>query len=256
MQRNVDINEISDGKKYTINDMAKIGCNDCSGCSKCCENMKGLITLDPYDIYRILDGLNQLIVCESPLVSNSVKAFLEGKKQVTFVDIYGEFIELSVDRFIIIPTLKMNDKTGKCAFLNENDRCSIHDYRSGICRLFPMGRLYEDGGFYYFLQKDECPYPSKTKVKLKKWLDTKDIVKYEKFVSDWHYFIADIQKYVGDILANESQNNNAENNPSESTDEINQINSALLQIFYKTPYETDFYDEVYLRLEKVRNLLR
>ena len=64
MQRNVDINEISDGKKYTINDMAKIGCNDCSGCSKCCENMKGLITLDPYDIYRILDGLNQLIVCE------------------------------------------------------------------------------------------------------------------------------------------------------------------------------------------------
>ena len=32
-------------------------------------------------------------------------------------------------------------------FLNEQGRCSIHDSRPGFCRLFPLGRFYENGGF-------------------------------------------------------------------------------------------------------------
>ena len=34
MKRYVDMNEISDGKRYTGNDMAKLGCNECEGCSE------------------------------------------------------------------------------------------------------------------------------------------------------------------------------------------------------------------------------
>ena len=33
MERNVDMAQISDGKKYTSNDLAKLGCGDCAGCS-------------------------------------------------------------------------------------------------------------------------------------------------------------------------------------------------------------------------------
>lgn len=217
MQRNIDINEISDGKKYSSSDMVRIGCNDCKGCSKCCENMGGLITLDPYDIFRMLNAL-------------------DGE---SFESMLNKHIELSVDRGVLIPTLKMDADTGKCTFLSKEGRCTIHDSRSGICRLFPLGRLYENGSYYYFLQKDECDYKDKTKVKIKNWLDTKEFSKYEKYVSDWHYFISDIQEYL--------------NNASE--DEISQVNSAILKIFYVNRYNNVFYEEFYERLEKVRQLL-
>ena len=31
MKRNIDMNEISDGKLYELNDMVKADCNDCKG---------------------------------------------------------------------------------------------------------------------------------------------------------------------------------------------------------------------------------
>ena len=57
MERNVDMTEISDGKRYTSNDLAKLGCGDCAGCSKCCHGMGESITLDPYDIYNLTINL-------------------------------------------------------------------------------------------------------------------------------------------------------------------------------------------------------
>ncbi|MDO4188122.1 MAG: YkgJ family cysteine cluster protein [Lachnospiraceae bacterium] len=217
MERNIDINEISDGKKYTSSDIVKIGCNECYGCSKCCREMDGLITLDPYDIHRMISGLN-------------------GEN---FDSLVNRHIELSVDRGIIIPTLMMDADTKACTFLNEEGRCKIHDYRSGICRLFPLGRAYENESFYYFLQKDECPHPSKTKVKIKNWLGTKELTKYEKFVCDWHYFLMDLMEYV----------------KSASDEESNQINSAILQIFYRTSYDEEFYNDFYTRINKVKSLI-
>ena len=57
MKRNIDINEISDGKLYWPNDMVKADCGDCKGCSDCCKGMGESIILDPYDIYRLTTGL-------------------------------------------------------------------------------------------------------------------------------------------------------------------------------------------------------
>lgn len=218
MERFTDINEISDGKKYNINDMVKIECHNCEGCFSCCINMNGLITLDPYDIYRMTNSNNG------------------DNNNFTFeMLISSEKIELTVDRGIIIPTLKMDKSTSKCSFLNKNGRCSIHSIRPGICRLFPMGRLYENGSFYYFLQKNECKYENKTKVKLKKWLDTPEINRYEKFINDWHYFIKNLQEKV------------------KGADDITRknINMLLLQIFYIEKYnEKNFYEEFNERMEK------
>lgn len=216
MEREINLEEISDGKKYRSTDMAKIGCNDCNGCSSCCEDMGELITLDPYDIYRISTY----------------------SKNLDFESMLNKNIELIVNASVLLPALKMDDSNNKCTFLNESGRCSIHNYRPGICRLFPLGRLYEDGSFTYFFQKYECNYENKTKVKIKKWLDTPELSKYEKYISDWHYFIKKIQEYL----------------TNSTPEETKQINMMLLKIFYTTPYENNFYDDFYARLAKVNSV--
>ena len=44
---NKNLEEISDGKRYGLNDMVRAACNDCAGCSSCCEDMGESIILDP-----------------------------------------------------------------------------------------------------------------------------------------------------------------------------------------------------------------
>ena len=58
MIREVDLQEISDGKLYTANDLVKAGCNDCAGCSACCRGMGNSIVLDPLDMHRLSQGLS------------------------------------------------------------------------------------------------------------------------------------------------------------------------------------------------------
>ena len=57
MERNVSLEEISDGKRYEGNDLVKADCGDCEGCSACCQGMGSSILLDPYDIKRMEEGL-------------------------------------------------------------------------------------------------------------------------------------------------------------------------------------------------------
>ena len=46
MKRNVRLEDISDGKLYTANDLVKADCHDCEGCSACCSGMASIV-LDP-----------------------------------------------------------------------------------------------------------------------------------------------------------------------------------------------------------------
>ena len=39
MKRQVTMEEISDGKLYTSNDLVKADCGDCEGCHACCTEM-------------------------------------------------------------------------------------------------------------------------------------------------------------------------------------------------------------------------
>ena len=145
MLREVDLNEISDGKLYNSNDMVKADCGGCMGCSSCCQGMGNSIILDPLDLHRLCTGLEQ-----------------------TFDELMGHSIELNIADGIILPNLRMNGKEEACFYLNPEGRCSIHSLRPGICRLFPLGRLYQEESFQYFLQVHECPKPGKAKIKIKK----------------------------------------------------------------------------------------
>lgn len=213
MKRQVSMDEISDGKLYTLNDMVKAGCNDCKGCSACCQGMGSSIVLDPLDVYRLCQNLGQ-----------------------TFEQLLAEKLELQVVDGIVLPNLKMGGEKEQCAFLNEERRCSIHAFRPGICRLFPLGRYYENGSFHYFLQIHECKNQNRTKVKVRKWIDTPDVARYEKFVADWHYFLLDLQENL-QKMTNEN--------------EMKQISMRILKEFYFIPYDSDrdFYEQFEERKE-------
>ena len=218
MKRTIDINEVSDGKLYEVNDMVKAGCDGCRNCHACCVDMGGSIILDPLDIYNMTNELS-----------------------VTFEQLLAEHIELNVVDGIILPNIKMNGNTDRCRFLNEEGRCSIHSARPGICRLFPLGRIYEERSFKYFLQVHECPKENKSKVKIKNWLGVENINAYEKFVNRWHYLLADIQ----DKVLKDTDEQTAKN-----------ISMYILQNFYIAKYslEYDIYDQLNARLDKAEKL--
>ena len=221
MERNIDMKEVSDGRLYTSNDLVKADCGGCEGCSACCQGMGESIVLDPLDIHRLCCGLH-----------------------TDFNGLMVDKIELQIVDSVILPNLKMaSGNTEACSFLNPEGRCSIHAFRPGICRLFPLGRFYENGSFKYFLQVHECPKPNKTKVKIKKWLDTPNLKTYEKYIADWHFFLKGLQEYVMNLTSDSSSN-------SDST--ARTISMHVLTQFYLTPYGEDgnFYEEFYERLEK------
>ncbi len=46
MEREINWEEVSDGRFYGMRDMVKAGCNGCQGCSDCCRGMGTSIVLD------------------------------------------------------------------------------------------------------------------------------------------------------------------------------------------------------------------
>lgn len=220
MKREVNMKEISDGKLYGPNDLVKADCGDCHGCFACCQKMGQSIVLDPLDIYRLTKHLN-----------------------VSFEQLLADKIELNVVDGLILPNLKMSGTEERCAFLNEEGRCSIHQFRPGICRLFPLGRYYNNGSFQYFLQIHECKKENRTKVKVKKWIDTPDLKQNEKYILEWHDFVIELQEQL-----------------MEMTDESysKKINLFVLQSFFVEPYDmqTDFYIQFGNRLAKTKAVIQ
>lgn len=200
---------------YSNNEMARLGCNECSGCSSCCREMGQSIILDPYDIYQLQIAAGQ-----------------------TFAQLMQDMIELHVEDGLILPSVRMQDSTDACGFLNRDGRCSIHAHRPGLCRLFPLGRNYDDRGLRYFLLEDACRIQNRTKVKIKKWLGIDSLSKYEEFLIIWH----DLRKKVlSQIMERRSD------------DYTQEINVKLLETFYRKPYdiERDFYTQFKERIKSI-----
>ena len=208
MKRDGDLSSLTDGKLYRSSDMAKLGCNDCAGCSACCSGMGNSVVLDPYDAWRLEKGLG-----------------------IPFAQMIGQQVMLSVVDGLILPSLNM-ESTGKCPFLNEEGRCSIHTFRPGICRLFPLGRYYHDGGFSYVLMTGECKAENRSKVKIEKWLGEPNLKAYEQFVMQWK---------------NIMEQTRGQFDKNTDLEQQKKLSMSLLQTYYFTPYNTDFFAEFGLR---------
>jgi len=220
MKRQVSLDEISDGRLYDRHDMVRIGCGGCRGCSDCCHGMGESAILDPMDVYRLGQGTGL-----------SMDALLADK------------LELNVVDGIILPNLAMNRENDACGFLNEDGRCSVHPFRPGVCRLFPLGRYYTAESFRYFVQSGECPAPNKTKVRIEKWLDQPELVRYEQYIVKWHGLLERAEAFV----AGEA-----------GEDEIKNLNLFLLRLFFMKPYDLtrDFYEQFEERLELAETLFQ
>lgn len=216
MKRETSLEEISDGKLYGCNDMVRVGCDDCRGCSACCRGMGTSIVLDPFDVFRMEAGLG-----------------------LTFEDLLTETLELNLVDGLILPNLKMAGEEGACSFLNEEGRCRIHPFRPGICRLFPLGRIYEDHGFRYFNQIYECKKEPKTKVKIRKWIDTPDIGRYEMYILAWHDFLKELEERLEHDAGGDGRK---------------QVTMYVLKSFYLQPFDknVDFYRQFDSRLAAAR----
>ncbi len=221
MVREGSIEEIYDGRFYTPDDMVPVGCADCAGCSECCRNTADTIILDPQDMYLLSKGTGKV-----------------------FTDMIEHEIEIRLVDGMILPNL-MEQHGGEeehCLFLTEEGRCSIHAYRPGFCRLYPMGRYYTENGFHYILQKNECTGRVKTPVRLRDWLGIEDLPRYEAYIQDWHDFRKRVEKVVP-ILTERSRDS---------------VQRYILQVFFVHPYLTrqDFYTQYEARMEICKKALR
>lgn len=208
MLRYEDIDEISDGRLYEADDMVAADTHGCKGCSKCCESdMGSTIVLTPYDMYN-----------------------LEKATGKSFDELLTSFhIELSMIDNIILPNLKMDSG---CKFLVEG-RCEIHKLRPGICRLFPLGRIYKDKGFKYFLQVQECAVEDRGQVSVRDWIDIEDLDKNSAFINKWHKFIQFEQKKVNELRQM------AENEAARIEDITNQD----LKVYAEIVGDLEWYEE-------------
>ena len=221
-------------KQFTSRDMVKIGCHDCQGCFSCCQGMGDTVVLNPYDVYELEKHLGK-----------------------SFEELMQKEIALHTQKGMILPHVSMETEKETCIFLNEQGRCSIHSFRPGLCRLFPLGRNYDypeqdsnlEGdaiGFHYFILEDACPKKDKTKVKIDKWLGVSRLSTHEAFILSWHNFCKYVQKKMEVLIMDPEQENC-----------IKQINLFVLQLFYGKDWdmEQDFYKQMEDRLAQAYRII-
>ena len=204
MLREGTLQDISDGRTYEKNDLVKADTNGCNGCFTCCTFAGKTIILDPFDVYKLTEA-----------TGNSFQELLNLKK-----------IELNMVDGLILPNLYLDENSG-CSFLSEEKRCEIHKSRPGICRLFPLGRIYDNDSFKYFVQKGQCVKNNLAKIKVKKWIDIDYLEENEAYIVKWHYFI----KEIGEKMIRLRDSNRMEH--------LNDIAMYVLNEFYVRQIEAD-----------------
>jgi len=185
MIREIDEDLISPDKLMTSSDMAKLGCRHCDGCSECCAGRAESITLDAWDIRMLKEGLNY-----------SFEGLL-GSSLITLCVVDG----------VILPCLSVKEgEKQECVFLQEDGKCAVHSFRPGICRMFPLARIWQDdGSFSYFLQTGECRQPDGVKIRISKWLGYPNIRAYEESVREFHDALTVLRGEMKKDLSHEEQ---------------------------------------------------
>lgn len=174
MIRPVSKSQITPDKLLKADSTVKICSKSCNGCGECCRNHGGSrILLDSFDVDLFKRGFEK-----------------------TFQQLINEgIIELIPVDDIVLPSLGVKEGSGECVFLSQEGRCMIHKIRPGICRLFPLARIYHpDGSFSYFLQEGECQYIDEGEVKVSEWIGWNNIEGYEAKVRAYHDKLVELRK--------------------------------------------------------------
>ncbi len=212
MERFVMMSMISDGKLYKAEDLVKADTNGCSGCSFCCHAMCDTIVLDPWDCF-----------------------FLERGLKTSFSELLSDGrLEIGLHDLLNLPNIKGTDHG--CSFLDASERCTVHGFRPGFCRLFPLGRFYHDEDFSYFLQIHECKKAERGEIRVSDWLGIPELSRYESYVNTWHYFLKNLTQFMRESSDREAKI---------------KIRALLLSVFYEKEYDlsAEFYGQFEARME-------
>lgn len=233
-------------------DLARVSTKKCDGCGDCCHNMDDTIVLDPYDIYIMSEGLhmsfNQMISDEASKDDETDK----NDETASSTDI--RCIELSVvnKEGLILPHLKMtpvNENLSRCVFLRDDGRCGIHLFRPGLCRLFPLGRQFEEDRITYFVL-DACDMPGKSKVRISDYIGIPDFDQYERYKLIWHRFTKQLTARLGEFADDDDQ--------QAALDNQRKLNFLILHIFYSNSYDSNqgsFYEIFESRMKRVNDMM-
>ncbi len=213
------LEDISDGKIYESEDWVAADAGGCQGCSACCHHVGDLVVLTPFDVWELM-------------------AYLK----VSFNELLENKLELEEEKKITLPYLRMQGSSERCSFLNEEGRCEVHAHRPNICRLFPLGRVYQDNTFKYFLQIGNCQKTPLKEVKVKDWIAIEDYEQNKAFILAWHQLLKALGfrlKFVKDA------------------EECKYINDYLLDTFYHKLLEEpeDFYTAFWRKLPEAKSYL-
>lgn len=214
----VSLNDISDGRLYDINDMVKADTGGCNGCSACCHGVGEMVQLTPFDAFAMTRHLG-----------------------VSLDVLLGDRLELRLEGKILLPHLRMCEEDERCSFLSDAGRCSIHGCRPNICRLFPLGRAYEQDDFKYFIQTEVCVKAELDETTVAAWIGIADYDKNKAFLLAWYNVLKALAfrtKFIRD------------------PQELEALREDLLETFYRiSPDTDDFYAEFWGRLPEAKKRL-
>ncbi|MEG1723784.1 MAG: YkgJ family cysteine cluster protein [Anaerovoracaceae bacterium] len=157
---------------------------ECKQCGKCCRERSEPIILTGYDIYNASKYLN---ISTLEFVAKYTRGYT------------GENSHLP------IVVLKERQYDNTCPMLR-GGKCTIQAAKPLVCRLYPLGRLYDsrDGEYKYFAQKGSCE-GKKVKTTLRGWLETFDIQTLDCASRLWTSFLMSAVNASLSVLDNPEQ---------------------------------------------------
>lgn len=197
MLHKVNLDEVSDGKVYERRDMVRLGCGDCEGCSECCKTVGDSIVLDPYDY-----------------------AMLAAELSMDAAGLNSKYASFGPVGAMVLPHLVIDEGKG-CRLLSADGRCTVHKARPGMCRLFPLARIYEEDRVTYIHQIHECPKKPNKKVRVEEFIGIPNMAAYERYLLVWDSFR---KAYEGIVT------------PDISNEDLEEQTKFILTLFYLTPF--------------------
>ncbi len=163
MRQIIDFNKDMQEKK--LHNTFKFRC--VKGCKECCSMND--VALYPFDIMQICQRLN---ITSHEFHQRYSRFWFDSKAKV----------------------LRCYLKTSPvCVFFDEG--CKIYDSRPARCRLFPLGRMFnQDDTIQYYIPKEKCiGFDSKQKHTIQSWLDSCGIKEKDFMIKEWTQFIIEMK---------------------------------------------------------------
>lgn len=136
----------------------------CQKCGYCCDHT--LIELSPFDIRNICTEL-----------------------KITTTDFHQQY---SVYNFVEYPKCVLKNRP-HCPF--KKGVCTIYPSRPIRCRLYPLGRVFQEEEVIYVLPEENCiGFDSGRKQTIAEWLEREGINEHNDLTNEWNRFLIKVKE--------------------------------------------------------------